>query len=39
VEANVRRFCTPAGHADFGTSLWFEDIVGHRALAEQLIFA
>lgn len=39
VEANVRRFCTPQGHADFGTSLWFEDILGHRALAEQLIFA
>jgi hypothetical protein len=39
IEANVRRFCTPQGHIDFGTSLWFEDILGHRALAEQLIFA
>jgi hypothetical protein len=38
-EANVRRFCTSEGHIQFGTSLWFEDIVGHRALAEQLIFA
>jgi hypothetical protein len=38
-ETNVRRFCTPQGHVDFGASLWFEDILGHRALAEQLIFA
>ena len=39
VEANVRLFCTPAGHVDFATSMWFEDIVGHRAIAEELIFA
>jgi hypothetical protein len=39
IEANVRRFCTADGHIEFGTSLWFEDIVGHRALAEELIFA
>jgi hypothetical protein len=38
VEVNVRRFCTPDGHIDFGTSLWFEDVVGHRALPEELIF-
>ena len=38
VETDVRRFCTPDGHIEFGTSLWFEDIVGHRALAEELIF-
>jgi len=37
-EVNARRFCTPAGHFQFGTSLWFEDIVGHRAIAEQTIF-
>ena len=24
-------------HFEFGTSLWFEDIVGHRAIAEQTI--
>ena len=39
VETNVRRFCTPEGHVEFATSLWFEDIVGHRALAEELVFA
>ena len=39
VEADVRRYCTPEGHIEFGTSLWFEDIVGHRALADKLIFA
>jgi hypothetical protein len=39
VETDVRRFCTPEGHIEFGTSLWFEDIIGHRALAEELIFA
>jgi hypothetical protein len=39
IEANVRRFCTADGHIEFGTSLWFEDIVGYRALAEELIFA
>ncbi|HVF22662.1 MAG TPA: hypothetical protein VM941_06295 [Pyrinomonadaceae bacterium] len=38
IEANVRRFCTANGHIEFGTSLWFEDIVGHRALPEELIF-
>ena len=39
VETDVRRFCTTEGHIEFGTSLWFEDIVGHRALAQELIFA
>jgi hypothetical protein len=39
VEADVRRYCTPEGHIEFGTSLWFEDIIGHRALADKLIFA
>jgi hypothetical protein len=39
IEANVRRFCTPDGHVEFATSLWFEDVVGHRALAQELIFA
>jgi hypothetical protein len=38
VEADVRRFCTTEGHIEFGTSLWFEDIVGHRALAQELVF-
>lgn len=38
VETDVRRVCTPDGHIEFGTSLWFEDIVGHRALADELIF-
>lgn len=39
VETDVRRFCTTDGHIEFGTSLWFEDIVGHRAIAQELIFA
>jgi hypothetical protein len=38
VETDVRRFCTTDGHIEFGTSLWFEDIVGHRAIADELIF-
>ena len=38
VETNVRRFCTPDGHIEFATSLWFEGVVGHRALPEELIF-
>jgi hypothetical protein len=37
IQDNVRRFCTPEGHLNFATSLWFEDIVGHRALAEELV--
>ena len=28
---------SPAGHFEFGTSLWFEDIVGHRAIADQTV--
>ena len=39
VETDVRRFCTREGHIEFGTSLWFEDILGHRALSQELIFA
>ena len=39
VETKVRRYCTTDGHIEFGTSLWFEDIVGHRALAQELVFA
>jgi hypothetical protein len=38
VDTDVRRFCTTDGHIEFGTSLWFEDIVGHRAIADELIF-
>ena len=39
VDKDVRRFCTAEGHIEFGTSLWFEDILGHRSLAQELIFA
>lgn len=39
VEERVRRFCTTDGHIEFGTSLWFEDVVGHRSLAQELVFA
>ena len=38
VETDVRRYCTPDGHIELGTSLWFEDVVGHRAIAQELIF-
>ena len=37
-ETQVRRFCTADGQIEFGTSLWFEDIVGHRSLAQELTF-
>lgn len=39
VENNVVRFCSPEGHIEFATSLWFEDVVGHRSLAQELVFA
>jgi len=38
VENDVRRFCTPDGHIEFGTSLWFADIIGHRSVAQELVF-
>ena len=36
--ARVDRFCTPAAQIEYATSLWFEDIVGHRSLAEETQF-
>lgn len=34
----ISRFCSAAGHVDYGTSLWFEDVVGHRSVADTLVF-
>jgi len=34
----VDRFCTEAGQLDDGTSVWFEDVVGHVATAERTRF-
>jgi hypothetical protein len=34
----IDRLCTPQGHIEYGTSLWFENIVGHRSLAQEIVF-
>ena len=34
----VDRFCTPEGHIEYATSLWFEDVVGHRSIAQEIVF-
>jgi hypothetical protein len=39
MSAVIDRFCTPDGHVDHATSLWFEDVVGHRAIAQEIVFA
>ncbi|WP_139283237.1 hypothetical protein [Raineyella antarctica] len=36
--ARIDRLCTPAGHIDYATSLWFEDVVGHVSTADLLVF-
>jgi hypothetical protein len=35
----IDRLCTAQGRIDYGTSLWFENIVGHRSLAQEMVFA
>ena len=34
--ADLRRCCSAAGEAEFGTSLWFEDVVGHVGVPDEL---
>jgi hypothetical protein len=34
--AAFQRYCSPAGEADFATSLWFEDVVGHVGVPDEL---
>jgi hypothetical protein len=35
----MRRFCTPRARVEHGTSVWFEDVVGHRATPDILEFS
>jgi hypothetical protein len=36
--AHLRRFCSPDAEARLGTSIWFEDVVGHVAPPEQIVW-
>lgn len=36
--ARVERYCSRAGHMQYATSLWFEDVVGHCATAEETLW-
>jgi hypothetical protein len=38
MEPLVRKYCTPDGRIRFGTSLWFEDVVGHCKIADTTEF-
>jgi hypothetical protein len=38
LNARIDRLCTARGRVIHGTSLWFEDVVGHRSLPDQLVF-
>ena len=38
LDPTIGRLCTTEGHARFGTSLWFENVVGHRSLPQRLTF-
>jgi hypothetical protein len=31
-------YCSPEGRRDFGTSIWFEDVVGHVVPPEKVVF-
>lgn len=37
-ESQLLTYCTEEGRSRFGTSIWFEDIVGHVATAERTHF-
>ncbi|MFZ1218419.1 MAG: hypothetical protein WAO00_03960, partial [Chthoniobacterales bacterium] len=37
-EALFDKYCTPLGRFQYATSIWFEDVVGHRSTAETTIF-
>lgn len=32
----LQQYCTPAGTLRYGTSIWFEDVVGHVSVAEKV---
>ena len=34
----INRFCTPEGHVEYATSLWFEDVVGNCSTAQETVF-
>ncbi len=38
LEQKVNLYCTEKGSIDFGTSLWFEDVIGHKACSQKLVF-
>jgi hypothetical protein len=33
--ADLRKYCTHVGAIEFGTSVWFEDVVGHVSVPDQ----
>ena len=37
-QARIKKYCNDEGRMLYGTSLWFENIVGHRSTPEELIF-
>jgi hypothetical protein len=37
-QLQIDKYCSEEGRIFYGTSLWFEDVLGHRSLPEQLAF-
>jgi hypothetical protein len=37
-ESKIDKYCTAVGRRDFSTSIWFEDVIGHKAIAQTLVF-